>query len=61
MVQGLYVLPNWKRWSFSLAPNGLGIKEGGECLVGGFKKAVSSLDAYKPKDTQFAPLYFIPC
>ena len=41
--------------------NGLGIKEGGECLVGSFKKAVSLLDAYKPKDTQFAPLYFIPC
>ena len=41
--------------------NGLGIKEGGECLVGSFKKAVSLLDAYKPKDTQFAPLYFIYC
>ena len=45
----------------SITANGLGIKEGGECLVGSFKKAVSLLDAYKPKDTQFAPLYFIPC
>jgi len=31
-----------KRAVIAFAANGLGIKEGGECLVGGFKKAVSS-------------------
>lgn len=40
-----------------MSNNGTGIKEGGECLVGGFKEAVSSLYAYNPKDTQFAPLF----